>query len=63
MGVGSEVCGALVNGCRGLGVELKWSYYQQAQKNIQACLKDGWEKESDMLPLEPVSDEAELESA
>ena len=34
MGVGSEVYGALINGRRGLGVELKDSYYRQAVKNI-----------------------------
>jgi len=42
MGVGSEVCGALVNGRRGLGIELKPSYYRQAQKNIAECLANGW---------------------
>ena len=34
MGVGSEVYGALVNGRKGLGVELKTSYYRQAVKNL-----------------------------
>ncbi len=34
MGVGSEVYGAVINDRRGLGVELKPSYYRQAQKNI-----------------------------
>lgn len=35
MGVGSEVYGAVSNGRRGIGVELKPSYYRQAQKNVQ----------------------------
>ena len=34
MGVGSEVYSALDNGRRGVGVELKPSYYRQAVKNI-----------------------------
>lgn len=38
MGVGSEVCGALMNGRRGIGVELKPSYFRQAKRNIAAVL-------------------------
>ena len=34
MGVGSECYGALVNGRRALGIELKPAYYQQAVKNL-----------------------------
>ncbi len=34
MGVGSEVYGALINDRRGLGIELKESYYRQAVTNI-----------------------------
>lgn len=34
MGVGSEVFGAVINGRRGIGVELKPSYYRQAVKNL-----------------------------
>lgn len=34
MGVGSEVWGALVNGRKGVGIELKPSYYRQAVKNV-----------------------------
>lgn len=37
MGVGSEVYGAVCAGRRGIGVELKPSYYRQAVKNIQAA--------------------------
>lgn len=40
MGVGSEVWGACVNGRRGVGVELKASYYRQALANL-AQEKDG----------------------
>ncbi len=34
MGVGSEVYGAVLNGRKGLGVELKSAYYKQAEKNL-----------------------------
>lgn len=35
MGVGSEVYGAVVNGRRGIGVELKDTYYRQAVLNLK----------------------------
>lgn len=41
MGVGSEVCGAIMNGRRGIGIELKPSYYLQALRNIGEILKHG----------------------
>jgi DNA modification methylase len=34
MGVGSEVWGAVRNGRRGVGVELKSSYFKQAKVNV-----------------------------
>jgi DNA modification methylase len=37
MGVGSEVYGAVRNGRRGLGIELKASYYRQACRNVAAA--------------------------
>ena len=37
MGVGSEVYGAVINGRRGLGIELKESYYRQAVRNVTSC--------------------------
>jgi hypothetical protein len=40
MGVGSEVYGAVLNGRRGIGIELKPSYYRQAVKNLAACTPD-----------------------
>lgn len=39
MGVGSEVFSAVRNGRRGIGVELKASYYAQAQKNVASALE------------------------
>ena len=35
MGVGSEVYGAVINGRKGIGVELKPSYYRQAVLNVK----------------------------
>lgn len=40
MGVGSEVWAALVNGRRGLGIELKRSYFLQAKRNIDAAVNE-----------------------
>ncbi len=38
MGVGSEVYSAVLNNRKAVGVELKTSYYRQADKNIQSAL-------------------------
>ena len=40
MGVGSEVYGAVMNNRKGIGVELKESYYRQAVKNVESALED-----------------------
>lgn len=48
MGVGSEVYGAVLNGRRGVGVELKPSYYKQAVQNVAAALN---EREREQMPL------------
>lgn len=37
MGVGSEVYGAVLNGRKGIGIELKPAYYRQALKNLAAA--------------------------
>lgn len=37
MGVGSEAYGAVINGRKAIGVELKPSYYRQAVKNLEAA--------------------------
>ncbi len=39
MGVGSEVYGAVINGRRGIGVELKASYYRQAVQNVRMAAR------------------------
>lgn len=41
MGVGSEVHGALMNGRRAIGIELKPSYYRQALLNVSQAV-NGW---------------------
>ena len=48
MGVGSEVYGAVLNGRRGVGFELKPSYYKQAVKNVAAALQ---ERDREQMPL------------
>ena len=40
MGVGSEVYSAVQNARKGIGIELKASYYRQAVKNCEAALAD-----------------------
>ncbi len=37
MGVGSEVYGAVINGRKGVGVELKEGYFRQAVKNLESA--------------------------
>jgi DNA modification methylase len=49
MGVGSEVAGAVLNGRRGVGVELKSSYYRQAVRNVKASASPAAQGE---LPLD-----------
>lgn len=50
MGVGSEVCGSIVNQRLGIGIELKPSYYRQALKNVIECAAQGWgDEQTDMF--------------
>jgi DNA modification methylase len=37
MGVGSEVYGAVLNGRKAIGIELKPSYFRQAVRNVAAA--------------------------
>jgi DNA modification methylase len=48
MGVGSEVYGAIINGRKAIGIELKPSYYRQAVRNCELAAKD---HEQDEMPL------------
>jgi len=49
MGVGSEVYGAIVNQRKGIGIELKASYYKQAKKNIENALKLKMQKQDTLF--------------
>jgi DNA modification methylase len=49
MGVGSEVYGSVLNRRRGVGIELKDSYYKQAVKNIPKAIEDRDAKEDKKL--------------
>lgn len=62
MGVGSEVAAAVANGRRGVGIELKPSYYKQAKKNINEVLAKGINEIEPNLELFSDLDE-EIESA
>lgn len=49
MGVGSEVYGAVELGRRGIGVELKESYYRQAVKNVAKALESQAETQTPLF--------------
>ncbi len=49
MGVGSEVAGAVMNGRKGIGVELKPSYYRQAVQNLAWAIEHAQSDDSDMF--------------
>jgi DNA modification methylase len=54
MGVGSEVYGAVINGRKGIGAELKESYYRQAVKNVEEAAKGRRDVlQPDMLSVTP----------
>ena len=59
MGVGSEVYGAVVNGRRGVGIELKPTYYRQALKNLKAAeeAKTGGEERGLFDAVAPAAEE------
>lgn len=63
MGVGSEVCGAIVNGRRGIGAELKPSYYKQALKNVRECAEHGWVEEENLSLFEGLEETAAVEAS
>jgi len=61
MGVGSEVYGAVLNGRRGVGIELKPSYYRQAVKNLMEINEDNLIDESNDLFSEVVDEQESAE--
>jgi DNA modification methylase len=59
MGVGSEVYGAVRLGRKGIGMELKPSYYRQAVKNVALALSS--QSEQTALEFTPAEDLPELD--
>ena len=57
MGVGSEVYGAVLNGRRGLGIELKPSYYRQAVKNLESVDHPKTDQSEMALDSQPMDSE------
>jgi len=51
MGVGSEVYGAVIQGRKGIGVELKTSYYRQAIKNLEHAENDMTYRQNEQISL------------
>ena len=48
-GVGSEIYGAVICGRKGIGVELKSSYFKQMVKNLEECPDQPKAEEADMF--------------
>ena len=67
MGVGSEVYGAITSGRKGIGIELKPSYYRQSIKNVQVAYAGAKDAQQAAFPfaIDPPLDECmdERESA
>jgi DNA modification methylase len=51
MGVGSEVYGAVINGRKGVGVELKSSYYRQAVLNLRDAIAKAADADSEQSEM------------
>lgn len=51
MGVGSEVYSAVILGRKGIGVELKNSYYRQAVKNLELAKNDTTYKHGEQITI------------
>ena len=60
MGVGSEVYGAVRSGRRGVGIELKTSYYAQALRNVESALREHQEgaEQRELLEVIDAADES-----
>lgn len=61
MGVGSEVYGAVINNRKGVGIELKPTYYRQAKRNLESVDDSQIDREASLLDLidEPETHEVE----
>jgi DNA modification methylase len=60
MGVGSECYGAVLNGRKAIGIELKESYYRQAVRNMAGCKRGAEAGElftgTEVAPVEEITD-------
>lgn len=56
MGVGSEVYGAVINGRRGIGIELKPSYFAQAVKNMEQSAEGAFDDDTEAVLWEDKDD-------
>lgn len=56
LGVGSEAYGAVINGRRAIGIELKASYYRQAIANLKVAEENPPEQESTLFDAESCDD-------
>ena len=54
MGVGSEVYGAVINDRKGIGVELKPAYYNQAVKNVAKARESRVHQEKSLFEMESI---------
>jgi hypothetical protein len=63
MGVGSEVYSAVGMGRRGMGVELKPSYYVQAKRNLESGVATNWTDTTGQTDLFEDTDIEELEES
>lgn len=59
MGVGSEVYVSVANSRRGVGIELKPSYYQQAKRNLESGVLNSWTDTTAQMDLLNESEESE----
>lgn len=60
MGVGSEVYGAIINGRRGVGAELKPSYFRQAVKNVEAAMTHSDDEQISLIEMDESNQLAEM---
>ena len=67
MGVGSEVFGAIINDRKGVGIELKPTYYRQALMNVQKALDPDFRIDearslAETMNAEPDEDEDDIDA-
>lgn len=58
MGVGSECYGAIINGRKAIGIELKESYYNQAIRNVNGAVEMGRDGEQTTMRFDKIGEES-----